>query len=286
MKHFLLAALFSVAFAAPARTAWWLENDYSAGSNGHKRDSFTLFTKLTPRLVAGANAAFYKDTAAYREKLWSFRLPVMYSGDRVSLSLKPFIYPVSPETRSGARGAKFYLLTSLAEPGDESYLRLTFSGAWAEQEARVAGGAAGAKKTFSQAAYELQAEKSYFGQFYFLASAAGFSKPSGVSNLTLVKPAMDQSELAYLGAFRQVTALPEWTLGLQVARNMRPDFDSHIYAGYSRISFRQAGVANSGTAGLKLSLNERSMLDLAYNLYKHEDEAWKNYYKFLLQVFF
>lgn len=286
MKCLLLAALFSAAVAAPASCAWWMENDYSTGSNGHKRNSLTVFTKLSPRFVAGANAAFYKDTADYRKKLWSFRLPVMYSGNRISLSLKPFIYPVSSETRSGARGAKLYLLTSLAEPGDESYLRITVSGAWAEQEARVAGGAAGAVKTFSQATYELQAEKSFFGQFYFLASAAGFAKPSGLSGLTPVKPAMDQSELAYLGTFRQVTALPEWTMGMQIARNMRPDFDSHIYAGYSRISLRKAGVANSGTAGLKLGLNERATLDLAYNLYKHEDEAWKNYYKILLQIFF
>ncbi len=286
MKNLLLAALFCAALAAPAPAAWWLENDYSAGSNGHKKNSLTVFTRLTPRLAAGVNAAFYKDTAAYREKIWSFRLPVMYSGSSLSVSLKPFIYPVSPETRSGARGGKLYLLTSLSEPDDESYMRLTLSGAWAEQEALAAGGAAAAKKTFSQAAYELQAEKSYYGQFYFLFSAAGFSKPSGVSNATLLRPAMDQSELAYLGTFRQVTALPEWTMGVQVARNMRPDFDSHIYAGYSRISLRKAGVANSGTAGLKLNLNERSMLDLAYNLYKHEDEAWKNYFKVLLQVFF
>lgn len=286
MKSLLLAALFSVSCAVSANAAWWLENDYSSGSNGLKKDSFTVFTKVTPRLVAGANAAFYRDTAAYREKMWSFRLPLMYSGDKISVSLKPFIYPLSAETRSGASGGKLYLLTSLDEGGDESYTRLTVSGAWASQKARLLDGAALSRKTFSQASYEVQVEKSYYGQFYFLVSGAAFTKPSGVSNATLVTPAMDQSELANLGTFRQITALPDWTLSAQIARNMRPEFDSHIYAGYSKISFRRTRAANSGVVGLKLGLNERSMLDLAYNLYKEEGAVWKNYYKILLQVFF
>ena len=283
MKRLLPAALFCALLAPRASAAWWLENDYATGSNGLKKDTLTVFTKLHPRLVAGVNTAFYKDSAVYKDKVWSFRLPLMYSGDRFSLSLKPFVYPVNPETRSGAGGGKLYLLTSLTEEDDESYLRLTLSGAWARQRAFVLGGD---RKSFGQGAYELLLEKSYYGQFYFLASGAAYSKPSGVSNASLVTPAMDQSELASLGTFRQVTALPDWTAGVQIARNMRPDFDSHVYAGYSKIAFRRAPAAHSGMLGLKLGLNEKSMLDLAYNLYKQEGSAWKHYYKILLQVFF
>ncbi|MCM2267033.1 MAG: hypothetical protein NDI60_04580 [Elusimicrobiales bacterium] len=286
MKHLLLAAAFSAFFTASASAAWWLENDYASGSNGLKKDSFAVFTKLTPRLVLGANTAFYRDSAAYRDKTWSFRLPLMYSGETLSVSLKPFIYPVASGSRSGASGAKVFLLTSVSEGDDESYLRATVSGAWAAQKSRVLENAVPGRKNFSQSAFEVQVEKSYFSQFYFLASAAAFTKPSGVSNATLVTPAMDQSELAYLGTFRQITALPDWAMTAQVARNMRPEFDSHIYAGYSKISFRRAGAANSGIAGIKLGLNERSMLDLGYNLYKEEGAAWKNYYKIGLQVFF
>lgn len=286
MKRTVLALALTAAAAFPASAAWWMENDYATGSNGLKKDSLTVFTNIAPRLSAGANADFYRDTAAYRDKVYSFRLPLIYSGNKFFISLKPFFYPVSAQTRSGAQGGKLYLLTSAKAGEDESYLHLSLSGAWAGQRARAEQNGALEKKTFSEAAFEAQLEKSYFGQFFFLVSGAAFTRPSGVSNATLVTPSLDHSDMAYLGTFRQVTALPEWTLAAQVARNMKPDFDSHLYAGYSKISYRNAAAANSGVAGLKIGLTDKSTLDLAYNLYKEEGAAWKNYYKILLQVFF
>ena len=286
MKHIVLAAFFSAFFAANSSAGWWMENDYATGSNGLKKDSLTVFTNLTPRSVLGMNAGFYRDTAAYRDKVYSFRLPLMYSGDTFFLSLKPFVYPVQEQTRSGAAGGKFYILTSGKALEDESYLHLVLSGAWASQRARVLENGVMDKKTFSETAFEAQVEKSFFDQFFFQVSAAGFIKPNGVSNATLVTPALDHSELAYLGTFRNVTALPEWTLSAQVARNMKPDFDSHIYAGYSKISYRSARAANSGIVGLKMGLTDRATMDMAYNLYKEEGAVWKNYYKILLKVFF
>jgi hypothetical protein len=174
-------------------------------------------------------------------------------------------------------------MTALTDD-EQSYLHLTLSGAWAQQRVPTTDSAGG--KTFSEEAGEAQLEKSFFGQFFFLASAAGFSDPAGVSNRTLVRPALNQSDLAYLGTFRQVTALPEWTLSVQAARDMRPDYDSHLYAGYSKISYRGGALANSGIAGIKISLTERSTLDLAYNFYREAPSAWKSYYKAFLQIFF
>ena len=279
-----MAALFSTCLIPGASAAWWAENDYATGSNGLKKDSLTLFTNAAPRLTAGFNAAFYKDTAAYRDKVYSFRLPLTYSGDRFSVSAKPFVYPVSAVARAGASGCKVYALASLEEDPEAGYLRLALSGAWASQKARTNNAAD--IRTFSQSAYEVQVEKSFFDQFFFLASASGFTKPNGVSNATLVNPAMDQSEMAYLGTFRQITAIPEWAMAVQVARSMKPDFDSHLYAGYSKISYRGMGAANSAITGLKIGLTEKATLDLAYNMYKDESANWKNYYKILLQVFF
>ena len=91
----------------------------------------------------------------------------------------------------------------------------------------------------------------------------------------MVTPVLDQAELAHLGTFRHITAIPEWVLAAQIARNMRPEYDSHLYAGYSKISFRDAGHANSLVGGLKLNLNEKSTLDLAYNAYKAQGTDWK-----------
>lgn len=286
MKRFLFATLLIAATSAMAQAAWWIENDYTFGSNGVKKDSLTVFRKTSREITTGLNLSFYSDTAAYKERVYSMRLPLIYSGPKYFISLKPFLYPVSAYTRSGAYGGKIYMLTSLAESPDESYTHLVLSGAWARQKAFMNGGAAPERREFSQTVAEAQIEKSFYGQFFFLASAAGYMKPGGAKNSSLVKPVLDQSEMAYLGVFRPITAIPEWALTAQVARNMRPDYDSHIYAGYSKMSFRQADKANSLVGGMKLTLNEKSTLDLAYNAFKQEDSGWKSYYKLLLQLFF
>ncbi len=286
MKRLLLAAAIAALTVPYAPAAWWAENDYSAGSNGLKKNSLTVFRKNSRAFTSGLNVSFYKDSAGYGDRIYSFRLPLMYSGPAYFISLKPFLYPVSPHTRSGASGGKLYLLTSLGETSDESYIHLAVSGAWARQKAFTNDAGTLERKNFSQSAFEVQAEKSFYGQFFFQVSAAGFSKPSGASNFTLVRPTLDQSDLAYLGTFRQLTALPEWALTAQLARSMKPEYDSHLYAGYSKISLRRADRANSIVAGMKLGLNEKSSLDLAYNAYKQERSAWKNYYRIFLQIFF
>ncbi len=287
MKRLLLAAALFAVSVSQAGAVWWLENDYAFGSNGLKKNSLTVFRKTSRAFTSGLNISFYKDNDAYDERVYSARLPVMYSGPTYFVSLKPFLYPVAASTRSGAYGGKLYALVSVDEGQEESFTHLVFSGAWARQKAFFADTAGPERKEFSQYAFELQAEKSFYGQFFFLASAAGFTAPgNGASNANLVTPVLDQAELAYLGTFRHTTAIPEWVLAAQIARNMRPEYDSHLYAGYSKISFRDAGHANSLVGGLKLNLNEKSTLDLAYNAYKAQGTAWKSYYKLLLQLFF
>lgn len=287
MKRLLAALLLAAAAASPVSAAWWLENDYAFGANGVKKNSLTVFHKRSRAFTTGLNLSFYKDSAAYQERVYSLRAPLLYSAPKYFVSFKPFLYPVSPDTRSGAYGGKLYVLTAISEGADESYTNLIVSGAWARQKAFLNLDGGRERREFSQSAFEVQAEKSFYGQFFFLASAAGFPATGGrVKNSNLMTPALDQSDLAYLGVFRHVTALPEWALTAQVARNMKPEYDSHIYAGYSKISFRRAEKANSLVTGMKLVLNEKSMLDLAYNAYKQEDSDWKSYYKLLLQLFF
>ena len=287
MKRLLLAAALFAVSISQAGAVWWMENDYAFGSNGLKKNSLTVFRKTSRAFTSGLNVSFYKDNGVYDERIYSARLPLMYSGPTYFVSFKPFLYPVAPSTRSGAHGGKLYALFSMDEGNDESFTHLVLSGAWARQKAFFGDTAAPERKEFSQYAFELQAEKSFYGQFFFLASAAGFTAPgNGATNANLVTPVLDQAELAHLGTFRHTTAIPEWVLAAQIARNMRPEYDSHLYAGYSKISFRDAGHANSLVGGLKLNLNEKSTLDLAYNAYKAQGMAWKSYYKLLLQLFF
>lgn len=282
----LLPLLLTLALLLPgtAGASWWAENDYSSGSNGLKKDSLTVLTTVTGKLMAGGSASFYRDTSAYPKKVYAFRLPLMYTGSRNILSLAPFVYPVSPRTRSGAKGVRAYLRTSLTEPDDENYLYLTAAGAWAGQTAMLAGFPG--RKTFSETAVEFQAEKSYFRQFFLLASAAAFSKSGDASNANLATPALDHAEMASLGTFRQVTALPDWAVTFQLSRSMKPEFASYLYIGYSKIAFRQAAAANSVITGLRLEISQKTTLDLAYNMFKAEDSAYQNYYRILLRTVF
>ena len=281
-----LTALLLLLACAPLRARWWAENDYVSGSNGFKKDSISVFTSISTRTVLAPGAAFYKDRGSYRDAVYSLRLPVMYSGDDYFLSFKPFFYPARAGIKSSACGAKVYALTELGESSDSSYLHLTVSGAAAKQKTGLNIDGTKTNKTFAQNAFEVQLEKGFYDQFFFLVSAAGFTKPSGAKNLNLINPVLDQAELAYLGTFRTITAMPEWALALQFARNMAPDFDSHIYAGFSRISFRQADPGNSAVFGMKLRLNDDASLDLAYNFYTQNAAAGKNYYRVFVQMFF
>ncbi len=284
----MAAAALAAVLSPVCSAGWWAENDYTFGSGKLQHDSLTLYrNSANGRFTSGLNASFYKDGGAYKDKVFSFRAPLIYSAPSFLASFRPFVYPVAQGARAGAGGAKASVMTSLTEDGDQGYLHLSLAGALARQRAFVQDGAAFDRQSFTQGSAELQLDKSFYNQFFFLLSAAGFSKPSsGIDPRGLRSPVLDQNELAYLGTFRTVTALPEWTLSVQAARSMKPEFDSHIYAGYSKISFRRAAQANSAVMGMKLGLNDNSSLDLAYNAYKEEGAAWRNYYKLLLQVFF
>lgn len=284
MKTFLLLLVVAAGLPTLTQAGWWAENDYATGSNGFKKDSLMVFTNITSRFKAGTAASFYRDKAAYRDTVYAFRAPLMYSLSSHFLSLTPFIYPVSNNTHSGAGGLKMYIQTALTEPDNENYFYLTAGGAWAEQSAQMQGFQG--RKRFSETAVELKAEKSYFNQFFLLASAAAFSKSGPASNGNLITPALDHAEMADLGTFRQITALPDWVMTAQIARSMKPEYSSHLYIGYSKISYRSAPRANSAIMGIKTEITNKTTLDLAYNMYKEKYASHKNYYKILLRTVF
>lgn len=276
-----LAALLCLNAASHA--AWWAENNYAVGSNSFKKESLTLFSKLAPRMMGGINASFYKEGGVYRDKAFSFRLPMMYSADRLVLSAVPFLYPASSGIRSSAGGVKASAVLPVSEDADGGYIHLTLSAAAARQKTRLNSLKAA---SFSETAFEAQVEKSFYDQFFFLASAAGFSKPAKAGNGNLLNPVLDHGDLADTGTLRQVTKLPDWILTARCARNMAPDFDSYIYAGFSRISYRGAYDANSLLGGLKMKLSDKTTMDFAYNYYKPSGKTGGNYYKLFVQLFF
>ncbi|HOW89565.1 MAG TPA: hypothetical protein PL037_04725 [Elusimicrobiales bacterium] len=291
----VLLSLAILLVPAAAWPAWWAENDYSFGTGRTQREALAVYTRFSRSFMGGAGASFYKNDGHDLRRVYAFRSPVTYYGRGFMLTMKPFIYPASSGTGSSAGGARLHAMLPLRDPSDDNYFNLTIGGAAARQKTPVLSPtSASGPETFSETAFEAQIEKSYFKQFFFQLSAAGFSK-SGISRNSdperkpgadAVNPVMDHGELAYTGAFRPVTSLPKWTTGIQFARNMAPAYDSYIYAGYSRISFRSTSDANSFLGGIKLKLHGSSSLDLAYNRYRINGESGENYYKLVVQVLF
>lgn len=280
MKALLLMLLLLPA-AGPA-SAWWVEADHAFGDGGLQKTSASYFFKPGARWVTGLNAGFYSDDSAYTEKIWTLRLPVMLNLSSGLITLKPFFYPERGLRDSSALGAKAGLMLPITDEGPDGYTHLSISAAAARQKTLSS---AGAREELSSYAVEAQIEKNYFDQFFFLAHAAGFLA-DGPSATGLPSPSLDHSDLAFLGVFAPVTAEPQWAAGMQFARNMEPDYDSHVYAGFSRISFKSAAQASSAVFGMRLKLWETSSIDLGYNLYKPDGSGSRNRYKILYQVFF
>lgn len=280
MKSFL-TSLLALTLVSPA-SAWWLDADHSFGDGDLKKTAVSAFFKPSARLVTGVNAGFWSYGGAYPDKIWTLRLPAMLTVGEGLLTFKPFVYPERGVRDSSAWGTKAGFMLPVTNEGPDGYTQLSLSAAGAAQRTRSLTGAA---EDLSAWAFEAQIEKNYYDQFFFLAHAAGF-KSDGPSASSLPAPALDHSDLAFLGSFAPVTAEPEWSAGLQFARNMAPDYDSHVYAGFSRISFKSDRKASSGIFGIRLKLWETSSLDLGYNLYKADGSGSKDRYKMLYQVFF
>lgn len=280
MKALLTLSLL-LAAAGPA-SAWWVDADHTFGDGGLNKTSASFFFKPAARWVTGLNAGYYNDDGAYTERIWTVRLPVMLNLKAGLLTLKPFFYPEKGTRDSSAWGGKAGFMLPVTDEGPDGYTHLTFSAAAARQKTLSA---AGAREELSAYAVEAQIEKNYFDQFFFLAHASGFLA-DGPSATGLPAPSLDHSDLAFLGDFAPVTAEPQWSAGMQFARNMAPDYDSHVYAGFSRISLKSAAQASSAIFGMRLKLWETSSIDLGYNLYKQDGAGSHNRYKILYQVFF
>jgi hypothetical protein len=277
----LLAMLLLLPAAGPA-SAWWIDADHTFGDGGLQKTSASLFFKPAARWVTGLNAGYYSDDGAYAENIWTLRLPVMLNLKGGLVTLKPFLYPERGPRDSSAWGGKAGFMLPVTDEGPDGYTHLTLSAAAARQKTLSASGAGADLAAY---ALEAQIEKNYFDQFFFLAHASGFMA-DGPSATGLPAPSLDHSDLAYLGAFAPVTAEPQWSAGMQFARNMAPDYDSHVYAGFSRISFKSAAQASSAVFGMRLKLWDTSSIDLGYNLYKPDGSGSRNRYKILYQVFF
>lgn len=286
--RFLLVTAVSIFLTGIQARAWWSQTEYSFGGGGFKGGGVSAFANISTRVVAGIGGTFEKD-GRYPDAIYTFKAPLSYSGRTYILSLKPFIAPGTTKIDSSARGASFQALFSLShDPSDGSYTNLTLSAAGAEQRtAMTSADGLTSKAYLPEASAEVQLEKSFFNEFFFLVSATGFRYLKGLEGKSVPAPALDHSEMSFMGTVLPVYELPSWAAGFQFARNMAPDSDSTVYLGYHRINY-ELGVpgANSATAGIKIKILEHGLFDFAYNWVQAARAPIRNYYRFAFNFMF
>lgn len=287
MKHFFTFSL--IFFWTPALyAAWWSDGDYSFGSNGFHKESLSVYHNVSTNVTIGMNVMSYKDDVIYKNASFSFRMPFSYSSRKFIISVKPFYYPNLSGIRSKAYGAKFYYFTSLFESEEpkEDSSNLIFSASGARQETIVASNSGLKDKKWTEVSLEMQVEKNFFNEFFFFISAALFRSFNNIKPSDLINPVLEHSEMAFLGTVNKVTDIPESSLNFQFARNMGPDFNSHLYIGFSKISFRELKDIHSAILGMRIKVSDNLFADTVYNWFKPNGSGNKNYYKFFLQLFF
>ncbi|MBI4656655.1 MAG: hypothetical protein HY746_07915 [Elusimicrobia bacterium] len=290
MKKFFFLFIFLLLASGPRlNAAWWLENDYSFGSDSYKRETLTLFHGFSTSAVAGVSASFIRDNFRYKDEVFAFRLPVSYISENFFLSLTPFLYP-GADVDAKARGAKLYFMTPLIRRNEEgSYTHLMVSASGASQEAQILENQNLKQKKFDEGSIELQVEKNFYNEFFFLFSGALFRNFDDVRQSSVKNALMDHSEMAFLGSFRSFVEIPKHAVSIDFARNMSEESgsqNSYLYAVFSRIALKEASDISSATIGFRSMVTGKSFLSFAYNWHKQDHAKRKDYYKLLFQVFF
>lgn len=263
-----------------ANAAVMIKNDFRFGSTGFKQDTLSIYVPMSMRIMAGASGSYYKSNDM--NKVHSVKLPLVYLGESNMAEAVPFAY--SHKNGMTAYGGKISLTTNLLPHESENFFYLTLTGAqaWLKGHKTNTG-----LTNFSQSAIELKAETSYYKEFHFTLSAAGFAKPTkGTNNKNLAASIFDQKDLVDFNGYEMLKTLPEWIISTKVSRNFQPEFNSSIYAGYSKLGLRNMESANSYITGIEFYLEQDTTLDLGYNYFKYHDTSANQYFKVFLSLMF
>ncbi|MCG2726986.1 MAG: hypothetical protein L6420_12195 [Elusimicrobia bacterium] len=291
MRLFPITLFLFFSCALPLKAAWWAENDYTWGSQGFKKESLSFFKTVSSGAVIGLNAGFFKNDGIYNDETYVLKMPLLYSSRNYFLSFKPFYYLENSDIGSNAYGGKIYFMYHFGEKpssfsDDDDYTHLILSVSAARQQTIVLRNSLSKKVNFKEASFEAQVEKNFYNQFFLLASGALFRSFNGIKQTELQNPALDHSELSFMGTFASITDLPKHILNIQFARNLAPKEHSHLYFGLSRINMDNSPNAYSAIAGMRTKINPKTSFDLAYNWLKFDNISTRNYYKLLFQIFF
>ncbi|MFH1620080.1 MAG: hypothetical protein ABIG11_09300 [bacterium] len=281
----LCSVLFLVFFSSGPLHAWWLQNEYSFGSRDLRGGNVSVGVDVSTWLGTGFSASVYKDNR-YPTEVLAARLPVSLAGRGWLISLRPFYYPKREKLATSAGGGVLQGFFPLARDDEGSYTNLFVSAGWVDQKMTLTmPSGTSARDSIREASAEIQLERTFYNEFYFMGSVSGFRRFENPGNASFL-PVLDHTEMVYLGNVAPMTGFPSWSAGLQFARSLEPDSDSHVYVGAQRTAMRDGVPAfNSALAGIRMKIFGRNFFDFTYNWIKQRDLSPLNYYRLTLKWF-
>ena len=253
------------------------QNDFRYGSKGLKQDTFTVYMPVVYKVLCGISGSVYKSNDF--DKIHAARMSFSYTGESNIAEITPFAY--SHKLGMTAYGGKLKLSTAFGKKEDSLNISLTGG------HAIIKGETSGGIQKFQQTAIGIEAEQTVYKQFMFSLGFAGFLKPSEqMDNYTLSRSIFDMKDLIDFNGYEFLSVLPEWIASVKFTRNFQPEFDSAMYAGYSKVSLRNLKSANSYIAGVQFFINEDTTLDIGYNFFKYHEASVNQYFKIFVSTMF
>lgn len=267
------SALISL-FPVCASAGLMATNDFRYGDEGTKQDAFTVYAPTSENMLVGVQGAFSKKNSY--GKIYTARIPITYTGELNMATITPFVY--SHHAGMTAYGGRFALSTvlSLKNETKDSFM-ITLNGGHALIKADDVND--GLVK-FQQTALGLSVEATIQHQFKFTVEGSGFFKPTkGMNNDRLASSVFDFKDLIDINGYQIIDEIPNAIVSVRARRTFQPDFENAIYIGYSKMSFRNMGSANSYIAGMEFFVSDDITWDIGYNYFKYHEVSAKQYFR-------
>ena len=216
------------------------------------------------------NAGFNFDLADSKDiphHVYTFSFPLMFRGETVGLFVRPCFVPDTSNNAS-AYGAKLSWTCGLKYDEIENTSSNAFlSIGFAQQDAYITKtGGLTQRDNFYQLAYEGGIVLDFFKVYMFEISGSMFQYLSGISSVENVAGVLDQQNLADLGSFDYVLALPKGSAGTKIVWNSEASKSKNTLA-YKFITFHDKDMPDNHSVVFSsdIMVNNNVVISLAYN---------------------
>ena len=217
--------------------------------------------------LAGLEAR-YADEEAFKDPIYTLKVPVGFTSDVLSATVTPFYYfkNTSDATDYQAFGMSGQFVMTLEDDAvNERYSHAYVTATFARQQGtRFFKTGNQEDGYYSQAAYTLGLHKNFFRTFSFEVAGTGFQYPDGITDTAHFRGILNQQDLASLHSFDIVHELPKYTAATRLTW-IWPDRLATFYVGYRFGEFYTAESEHSLIVGNSFAFTKTLLCDVAYN---------------------